>query len=201
MKSIALALLVTLMAAAPVAAQEHEGHQPKPGEHEAHPMHGQQMHGQHEMAGHAAGMQMGQGAGHCMAMMAGIGQAMMAFHHTEELDLTADQAQEMESLMTRAHEAAHPHMQMAMEAGAKAGELLDAERPDFAAYEDRLGEAAAHMVQAHTALARATVEARGLLTAEQRTRLSEMDHEMSGMACMMNHGGTGAAAGAAHDNH
>lgn len=196
MKSIALAFTVALLATAPVAAQGHEGHQPKPGEHEAH---AGQMHGQHGMAGHAEGMQMGQGAGHCMAMMAGIGQAMMAFHHPEALGLTADQTRELESLMTRTHEAAHPHMQMAMEAGARAGELLEAERPDFAAYEERLGEAAAHMVQAHTTLARATVEARGLLTPEQRTRLSEMDHEMGATPCPMMHGKAGAAA--AHDNH
>lgn len=202
MKRIALAFMVALLAAAPVAAQEHEGHPPKDGEHEAHgQMHGQPMHGQHEMPGHAAGMQMGQGGGHCMAMMAGLGQAMMAFHHPEALGLTADQTQELESLMTRTHEAAHPHMQMAMEAGARAGELLEAERPDLAAYEERLEEAAAHMIQAHTAMARATVEARGLLTPEQRTRLSGMDHEMGAMPCPMMHGKADAAAGAAHDNH
>lgn len=62
-----------------------------------------------------------------------------------------------------------------------ASELLDSDSPDLAAYEARLREATDHMVQAYTAMARASVEARQLLTPEQRDRLSvarQMIHQM-----------------------
>ena len=44
--------------------------------------------------------------------------------------------------------------------------------PDLEAYEARLREATSHMVQARVAMARAGVEARQVLTPEQRDRLS-----------------------------
>jgi Spy/CpxP family protein refolding chaperone len=188
MKHIALGLTTLFLAAAPLAAQGHEQHQQhqqrqQAGEHAQHGM--PMMHGS-----------MMQDGGHCMAMMGSTGPGMI-LRHAEHLDLSAEQVQRLEALRDRAHEGGMGHMKAAMDAHTRARALLDADRPDFDAYEAQLQEAAGHMVQAHTAMARVATEARGILTPEQRSQLE-------GMAGEMSHGmqhGEGMKHDGSHQNH
>lgn len=128
---------------------------------------------------------------HC-PMMGGVSPAML-LGHADALNLSADQVQRLEALRDQA--AGPAHMHGAMAAHRQAAELLQAERPDLAAYEAKLREAADHMVQNHTTMARTAVEARAILTPEQRTKLASLDH-----AAMGHSGGHGQGAmhGAGH---
>jgi hypothetical protein len=168
---------MAFLAAAPVAAQQHAGH-------------GQQQ--------NMSGMQI------CMEMLGGPPPAMI-LQHREQLGLSADQVTRLESIQAPA--AAASHMQPAQAAHQAAAALLKTPSPDFSAYEAKLREAANHMVLAHTAMARAAVQARAVLNADQRTRLEsairDMQHgeggmmqhgEGSMMSCMMM-GGMGARPG------
>ncbi len=194
MKPLGLALTLALLATAPASAQEHPQH-PQQDQHQGHDMKGMEGHG---MQGMHQG-QMGMGQGHCMAMMGGMmGKAnpVMALHHAEALGLSEEQVSELKDRMASAHEAGMSHMRLAMETRASAEELLDADTPDLAAYEARLENAAGHMVQAHVAIARAGVDARTVLTPEQRAQLDAMPmdhgmgngHGMSGMSAMGHEG-------------
>jgi Spy/CpxP family protein refolding chaperone len=164
---LAIATAAVLMAM-PLAAQQHghdrHGDQPRP--------------------------HMGMMGEHCMKMMGGPPPAML-LHHQEELGLSADQIRRIERLQTETHGGAH--MGAAMAAHREAAELLQADRPDFAAYEAKLREAAGHMIQAHTQMARATVEARGILTPEQREQVAGMAH-----GAAMHGQGHGAMGGEGH---
>lgn len=172
-------LIVTtaLLVSTPAMAQQ-QGH---PGQHEGHPQ----------------GMAMM--AGHC-PMMGGAA-PMMLLHHADALDLSADQVERIETIRERTDGAAH--MQGAMAAHRQAAELMAGDQPDLARFEAKLQEAADHMVQAHTAMARASVEARTVLTPEQRDRLKDMDHAAMGQRGAMGqeamrgegmgHGGQGHA--------
>jgi Spy/CpxP family protein refolding chaperone len=147
---LAIATAAVLMAM-PLAAQQY-----------GHDRHGDQP--RHDM-----GM-MGE---HCVKMMGGSPPAML-LHHQEELGLSADQIRRIEQLQADTHGGAH--MGAVMAAHREAAGVLQADRPDFAAYETKLREAAGHMIQAHTQMARATVEARGILTPEQREKVAGMAH-------------------------
>jgi Spy/CpxP family protein refolding chaperone len=185
MKYFALGLTTMFLAAAPLAAplgaQDHGQHQQhqqhhQDGEHGEHAQHGMHM---------MQGMQgMMQGGGHCMGMM-GSTHPGMILKHADHLDLSAGQVQRLEALRDRAHEGGMGHMKAAMESHNRASALLDTDRPDFDVYEAQVEEAAGHMVQAHAAMARVAAEARGILTAEQRSQLQgmagEMSHGMHGM--------------------
>ena len=183
MKPLALALAVASLAAAPASAQE----QPQEHPQEQHQMQGHDMHGQQGQDMHGQMGQMGQemhgpmGQAHCAAMM-GAANPVMALHHADDLGLSEEQVSELKDRMASAHEAGMSHMRLAMETRASAREILDAESPDLAEYEARLDNAARHMVQAHVAIARAGVDARSVLTADQRSRLQTlpMDHDMGG---------------------
>lgn len=113
---------------------------------------------------------------HC-PMMGGVSPAML-LGHADALKLTADQVARIEAL--RDQSAGPAHMHGAMAAHRQAAELLQAERPDLAAYEAKLREAADHMVQNHTSMARTAVEARAILTPEQRASLADLDHAAMG---------------------
>ena len=141
--------------AAPAAAQQ-------PGQQ--HPQQMQMMHDQAQM---------------CMAMMGGATPAVL-LQHREALGLTQAQVQRLESLQNEVRTSVMPHMQPGMQAHAAAAEVLKADTPDFAAYEARMREAADHMVRTHVALARVGVEARKVLTAEQRNRATKLQGEMMG---------------------
>lgn len=163
MKTIGAVLVVAALATAPAVAQEH-----------GHMQHGEDMPAM-------------QGMEHCTAMMGGPAPAMI-LHHSEELDLSADQVSRLEALRDRARTTAHPHMTQAMQAHAAAAGHLEGDQPDFDAYEAALREAADHMVQSHTAMARAAVETRQVLTADQQARFSQVSHSMGGGMAGGEHG-------------
>jgi Spy/CpxP family protein refolding chaperone len=150
MKVLAMAT-AALLASMPLTAQQHD-HQ----RHSTQPQH-----------------QMGMAGAHCMKMMGGAPPAML-LQHRDELGLTSDQVQRLEALLRDARGAGH--MSGAMAAHRQAAELLQSERPDLAAYEAKLREASEHMVQAHTSMARTVVQARAVLTPEQREQAAALDH-------------------------
>ncbi len=74
-------------------------------------------------------------------------------------------------------------MSAMMGAHQRARAALEGESPDLDAYEEALQEGANRMVQAHVAMARASAEARAVLTEEQRARIQggmQMMHGMMG---------------------
>lgn len=142
-------------------------------------------HEQHGQRQQQAGMMQ-----QCM-MMSGASPAAL-LQHRESLGLSAAQVSQLETLNTRTSESVMPHMQPAMQAHSAAAEILRADAPDFAAYEAGLREAADHMVRTHVEMARVAVEARQVLTPEQRTRLDTMrDGMMQGMQQRMMQSGQG----------
>jgi hypothetical protein len=160
--------LVTMLAGTPVAAQQDER-------------------GQHRMTDRDA-MQ------HCMAMMGGP-QADMILQHRDALGLSAEQVRRLEAVQAETAKGAAQHMQPVMEAHMAAAELLRSDTPDFKAYEERLSEGADHMVRAHVNMARAAVQARQVLTSDQRSRLETL--MPTGSMGMMQGGEQGAMAGMA----
>jgi Spy/CpxP family protein refolding chaperone len=145
---------------------------------------------QHNHPGHHQGheQRMGMMAEHCP--MKGGAQPAMILLHADHLGLSQDQVRRIEAIRDRTDGAAH--MQGAMATQRQAAELLQAEQPDLAAFEARLRQAADHMVQAHTTMARAAVDARAILTPEQRASLAGMAHGAMG------HGDMGHGAGHGH---
>ncbi|NIT86058.1 MAG: periplasmic heavy metal sensor [Gemmatimonadetes bacterium] len=137
------------------------------------------------------GGMMGQGMmGAGMTRMMGMGMMAtggpgptMLLRMRDALELTDDQVSRLEAIRedhSGDHRAA---MGSAISAHRRAAEALHGASPDFQAYEDALGEAADHMVRAHVTMARASVQAREVLTAEQRERLHSgmrMMQEMMG---------------------
>lgn len=159
--------IVAALAAAPVVAQERPLGQPA--DSTAHP--GMMQPGMMQM------MQRMQGQGGMIGMMGGgmmgmAGGPAMILGLQESLELTDDQVERLEGLREGAQSGMRKHMMQGMQTMRAAQELLAGESPDAAAYEERLREAANHMVLAHTAMARAAVEARGLLTPQQQDRLA-----------------------------
>ncbi|MGK2934284.1 MAG: Spy/CpxP family protein refolding chaperone [Gemmatimonadaceae bacterium] len=173
MTTLGLALLVSAQA---VEAQA--GHQ-----------HDQQAQDSTGMMGH--GMMMGMmGAGEMemgMTMMSGAPSPAMILRASNELALTAEQIARLEAMRTQSTEAIQPHMQQAMAAHQRALQALQGDSPDLSAYESAVREAANHMVVMHVAAARAGVEARAVLTTDQRARLT---HTMT-MMRRMTGGGSG----------
>lgn len=132
----------------------------------------QRMHGQGGMMGMMGGGMMGMAGGPAMILRL-----------EESLDLTADQVERLKALREDAQAEMRQHMMQGMQTLRAAQELLNGESPDVDGYEERLREAANHMVLAHTAMARTAAEARELLTPEQRDRLAlgrSMMQEMRG---------------------
>lgn len=156
MRHVKTLTLAALVAATPVAAQQ----------------------GQHAMPPAHAGMM------DCMTMMGGAPPAMI-LRHADELDLSAEQVDRLEALHRARAERAQP-MQPMMEAHMAAAEAVKGESPDLEAYEAHLREAMGHMVRAHVDMARAAVEARAILTAEQTDELRDVmasaGHGRMGMA-------------------
>lgn len=193
MRKILATLAAVALAAAPAVAQGHHGARADSsrgiGMMQGQPGMMQMMHGQ-------GGMMMG------MAMGPG-----MVLRLQESLDLTDSQVAELETMLDSAPSSTmRQHMTQGMQVMHAASEVLTSDSPDLDAYEARLREAKEHMVLAHTAMARAGVEARQLLTPDQRERLSlarQMMHEMQpgmmggGMMSrgMMNQGGGNSPGG------
>lgn len=136
----------------------------------------QQGHAQHGQG--TPGPEGMQGMEHCLSMMGAPPPGMM-LRHQEELGLSADQVGQLETLKDEA--GAQSHRTEVMAAHARAAAALESDDPDWPAYEAALRAAADHMVQAHTAMAKAAVEAGDVLSAAQREQLAGLDHGMSGM--------------------
>lgn len=153
----------------------------------------------HQMPQHPQPAQRGQMPGmgdmqSCMDMMGGPTPGMI-LQHRQALGLSAPQVQRLQALQAQDSTGSMPHMREAMATHQAAAQLLRAEQPDFAAYEAGLREAANHAILGHVAMARSAVEAREVLTADQRTRLQTAmktmgdGMTMSGMGGMMQGGG------------
>lgn len=113
---------------------------------------------------------MGEGMmqGGMMGMAGGPG---MILSLEETLGLTEDQVETLQTMKESADSGVQEHMMQGMEARQAATEILQAESPDLGTYEERLQEAANHMVLAHTVMARADLQAREELIEEQRQKL------------------------------
>ena len=108
------------------------------------------------------------GAGGMMQMMPG---PMIILQLREPLGLTQTQVQRIEAIRDRAQREHEPHMQAAMQTMREADSLLDMPSRDLSRYEAKLKDAANHHVQAHLAMTRGWLEAREVLTPEQRSNL------------------------------
>lgn len=96
---------------------------------------------------------------------------MMILQLREPLGLTQAQVTQIEAIRDRVQGEHQAHMQAAMRAMQEADGLLEASDPDVSRYEAKLKEAADSHVQAQLTMARAWVEAREVLTPEQRSDL------------------------------
>jgi Spy/CpxP family protein refolding chaperone len=96
--------------------------------------------------------------------------------HRDMLQLTAQQAQQLEALQERHHAdcQARKTQVKAAEEAAEAALLQDA--PDIAAFERYLRQAANLKVDCKVDMARTGQQALALLTAQQRTHLAHMNH-------------------------
>jgi Spy/CpxP family protein refolding chaperone len=115
-----------------------------------------------------------------MPMMMHAGPAML-LRIREPLGLSADQVQRLEAIQRQADAAHRQHLEAAMPAMHQAMTGMDGDSPDLARIETAMRQGAEHHVAAHMAMVRAMVEARAVLTAEQRARLHAamgMMHEM-----------------------
>jgi predicted transcriptional regulator len=157
--------------------------------------------GGHAMVGGSDAM-MGQGMGGA-AMDGGMMGRMQGIRPTpaailgaaESLKLTPDQKTRLEELARTTNESHQAHMQAAMAAHQKASEASTGDTPDLQAYERGLQEAAGHMVQAQVAMTRGSLDARAVLTSEQRTEMQESMALMGSMMCGMMNGHAGGDGG------
>lgn len=108
-----------------------------------------------------------------MGMRAGAAGPGLLLRTRDALDLTDDQVERLETLQAELRETGRAHMEQARDAQQRAREALSAETPDLAAAEAALQEAADHRIQAQLAMARGHLQAREILTDDQRTRLEE----------------------------
>jgi Spy/CpxP family protein refolding chaperone len=100
----------------------------------------------------------------------------MLLEHRDMLQLTAQQVQQLEALQARHHEDCQPRMQQVKAAEEAANAALLAATPDLAAFERYLRQAANLKVDCKVDMARTGQQAVALLTAQQRTHLSHMNH-------------------------
>ncbi len=125
-----------------------------------------------------------------MPMMQGMMQGMMQRMSSpaalldmgDALSLTTEQKAALEELQARAAESHGGWMESARAQRERAAALLEAETPDFDAYEQALTEAETYMARIRGSKAATAARARALLDPEQRQRL---DHHCSLMHSMM----------------
>lgn len=163
MRTLMAVGLSAFLAATPVAAQQHMGHM----------QHGQARMGMMGQQGHM-GMYGAMGMGSAM----GPG---MILSLAEPLGLSEDQVDRIQTIRDDAMPAMQTQMQQAMERATAAATLLEGATTDVDAYAAALREAADHAVQARVAMARAWVQARQVLTPEQRDRLGTGIEMMTNM--------------------
>lgn len=140
-------VLAVLLAAKPAVAQDHQ-----------HPE-------EQDQADAMMGMMMQMMPGMMMASPA------MILRLREPLGLTDEQVRRLEEIQARTHDEHQRHMQAGMQSMREAAGILEADSPDLARYEVLFREGAGHHVPAHLAMARGIVEARAVLTPEQRSNL------------------------------
>ncbi len=154
--STCLVTMALSAASLPAAAQEHGGMQPPPGG------------GRAEASMHAQP---------CMDMMSQPNPAML-LRMKDALGLSAAQVTQLQQVQQQGSSAMQEHMREAMQAHERGRQLLRADAPDMTAVETTAKQAAEHMALAHVAMIRAGVDARKVLTADQRQKLQ------TGMAMM-----------------
>jgi Spy/CpxP family protein refolding chaperone len=176
-RSIYTATAVLALTAAPALAQEHQ--------------HGQEQEGRPGMMAcpmmQMHGSMMDEGMMGMMQLM--HAQPAMLLEAAEALDLTSEQTQQLTALRDRARPEHEQHQEAATAAHRAAAAALEGDAPDLDAYAAALGQASDHMVMGHVAMTRTALEARQILTPEQREKLQETMTGMHGMGGgMMDHG-------------
>jgi Spy/CpxP family protein refolding chaperone len=138
---------------------------------------------QAQQAGHGQHGQHGQhadGAGHDMNCRhddaAHRFAPKMLLQHGEMLGLTAQQVTQLEALHARHHEDCEARKEQRKEAEAAAEAALLQPTPDLVAFERYLRQAANLQVDCKVDMARTGQQAAALLTPEQRTHLTHMNH-------------------------
>ncbi len=94
------------------------------------------------------------------------------------LDLSDEQVGDLEEIRDRSQ--GQSMSETVMQAHSRAQQALAGDDPDFDAYESALRDAMDDMMKMHVEMARAAVEAREVLTEEQRLRLEDIGHGMMG---------------------
>ena len=100
------------------------------------------------------------------------------------LELTEKEITDLEAIQVELTDQRASHMPLVKEAHQQAADLIAGGETDLAEYEDTLWEAMEHMISVHVSVARAALDARAVLTDEQRARLegaSAMMRHMEGM--------------------
>lgn len=187
-RTLATAATLAALLATPALAQHQHGQSPADSAEMGGGM--QMMHGS----------MMGGSAGTMRGGMMGMMQSMHPQPHrllaaADALDLTEDQQARLRTLNEESAAEHQRHMQAAMAIHREAAQALHGESPDLDAYEEALQEASDHMIQAHLAMTRTALQARDVLTAEQREKL----HDSMSMMHQMRSGGM--AGGAGHGGH
>lgn len=181
-RSIVIAAASTALLVAQGAAQQHQHGQQQ----------GQQQ-GQHQQGEHH-GMMEGMGGMSAMSAMmssmpAGPDKLLRA---SDELGLDSGQIAALTTLQERVDAEHRGHMQPMMQSRSAAAAALEGDSPDLDAYRTALEGAASHMVAAHVAMARIALEARAILTPEQRSILETlpgMEHSPGGSGHGEQHSG------------
>ncbi len=144
---------------------------------------------QHE---HTEGQEVPPEAGSMMEMMSGgmmgmMEMSMMPFQprallkSAETLGLSDDQMTRLQTLAESGKEEHGQHAQAAMAAHQQAGSALEGDAPNIDAYAEALQGAARHMAMAHVAMTRTALEAKAVLSTDQREKVSEAMSMMHGM--------------------
>jgi Spy/CpxP family protein refolding chaperone len=127
------------------------------------------------MMGSGMMQMMGQGMG--MMPTGGPGPASL-LRMRDALELTEPQVARLEAIQAEVQTTVQPQRSAMMSTHTAAAQALQGDSPDFDAYQQDLQAAANIMVQAHVAMARAQVEARAILTPDQRERLETRGMQM-----------------------
>lgn len=168
MAALVVALLVAAQAVQGQADHQH-GQQAQDSSRMSHGM----------MCMHMMGGDMNMG----MAMMSGTPTPGMILRAADALELTAEQKTRLEAIQTQSAGTSQPHMQQMMDAHQRAVQALEGDSADLAAYESAMEQAADQMVTMHVAAARAGVDARAVLTPDQRAKLKNTTAMMREMMC------------------
>jgi hypothetical protein len=113
-------------------------------------------------------------------MMGGLAGPQQIIAMSQRLDLSADQVSDLKDVQARAFTAAQEAMNRAADARSRAATVLEQNPNDFEAYADVLRDLSTDLTEANVAMAKASFEARDLLTQEQRGTLEEILDQWGG---------------------